>query len=64
MEIGAQPAIDAGTLLPTRIGRGTKIDNLTQIGHNVQVGEDCLICGRVALGGAARSATEWIWPGA
>ncbi|MFP6898545.1 MAG: UDP-3-O-(3-hydroxymyristoyl)glucosamine N-acyltransferase [Roseibacillus sp.] len=52
VEIGAQTAIDAGTLLPTRVGRGSKIDNLTHIGHNVQVGEDCLICGQVAVAGS------------
>lgn len=52
VEIGAQTAIDAGTLLPTRIGRGTKIDNLVMIGHNVQIGEDCLLCGQVGLAGS------------
>ncbi len=54
VEIGAQTAIDAGTLLPTRVGRGTKIDNLTQIGHNVQIGEDCLLCGSVKIGGSTK----------
>ena len=48
VEIGANVAIDRATLGTTRIGRGTKIDNLVQIAHNVQVGEDTVI---VAPGG-------------
>jgi len=54
VEIGAGSAIDAGTVAPTRIGRGTKLDNLVQIGHNCQVGEDTLLCGQVGLAGSAR----------
>lgn len=52
VEIGANTSIDRGTILPTRIGRGTKIDNQVQIGHNVQIGEDCMICGRVGIAGS------------
>lgn len=54
VEIGANSAIDAGTVRPTRIGRGTKLDNLVHVGHNVQVGEDCLLCGQVGIAGSAR----------
>ena len=54
VELGANSAIDRGTIRDTRIGRGTKIDNLVQIGHNVLVGEDCLICGQVGIAGSAR----------
>ncbi|MEM8980345.1 MAG: UDP-3-O-(3-hydroxymyristoyl)glucosamine N-acyltransferase [Pseudomonadota bacterium] len=53
VEIGANTCIDRGTLADTRIGRGTKIDNLVQIGHNVEVGEDCLLCGQVGIAGSS-----------
>ena len=43
VEIGANSTIDRGTIRSTSIGRGTKIDNLAQIGHNVTIGEDCLL---------------------
>lgn len=53
VEIGAGSAIDRGTIRATRIGRGTKLDNLVHIGHNVIVGEDCLICGQVGIAGSS-----------
>ena len=52
VEIGANSTIDAGTIRATRIGRGTKIDNLVHIGHNVTVGEDCLLCGQTGIAGS------------
>ncbi|MFQ6551993.1 UDP-3-O-(3-hydroxymyristoyl)glucosamine N-acyltransferase [Aestuariibius insulae] len=52
VEIGANSCIDAGTIRATRIGRGTKIDNLVQVGHNCIVGEDCLLCGQVGIAGS------------
>ncbi|HWU37042.1 MAG TPA: UDP-3-O-(3-hydroxymyristoyl)glucosamine N-acyltransferase, partial [Candidatus Acidoferrum sp.] len=54
VEIGANVAIDRATLGETRIGRGTKIDNLVQIGHNVRVGEDTVIVGQVGISGSVR----------
>jgi UDP-3-O-[3-hydroxymyristoyl] glucosamine N-acyltransferase len=54
VEIGANVAIDRATLGTTRIGRGTKIDNLVQIAHNVQVGEDTVIAGQVGISGSSR----------
>ena len=51
VEVGALTAIDRGTLKPTRIGSGTKIDDLVMIGHNVEIGVDCLLCGQVGLAG-------------
>lgn len=54
VEIGAGTTIDRATLRATRVGRGTKIDNLVQIGHNVEIGEDCLICGLVGIAGSVR----------
>jgi UDP-3-O-[3-hydroxymyristoyl] glucosamine N-acyltransferase len=52
VEIGANTCIDRGTLGATRIGRGTKIDNLVQIGHNCTIGENCLIAGMCGLSGS------------
>jgi len=52
VEIGALTSIDRGTLTPTRVGNGTKIDDLVMIGHNVQIGTDCMLCGQVGLAGS------------
>ncbi len=52
VEIGALTAIDRGTLKPTRVGRGTKIDDQVMIGHNVEIGADCMLCGQVGLAGS------------
>jgi len=52
VEVGANSTIDAGTIRPTRVGRGTKIDNLVQVGHNVVVGEDCVLCAQAAVAGS------------
>jgi UDP-3-O-[3-hydroxymyristoyl] glucosamine N-acyltransferase len=52
VEIGANTAIDRAALDTTRIRRGTKIDNLVQIGHNVEIGEHCLIIGQTGIGGS------------
>ena len=54
VEIGANCAIDRGTVRNTIIGSGTKLDNLVHVGHNVQVGTDCLLCGQVGIAGSAR----------
>lgn len=54
VEIGANSAVDRATLGETRIGRGSKIDNLVQVGHNVQVGEGCILCGQAGIAGSAR----------
>lgn len=54
VEIGANVCIDRGTIRDTVIGSGTKLDNLVHIGHNVQVGRDCLLCGQVGIAGSAR----------
>ena len=52
VEIGANSCIDRGALGPTRIGEGTKIDNLVQISHGVTVGKHCILCGQAALAGS------------
>ena len=54
VEIGANSCIDRGTIRDTSIGSGTKLDNLVHIGHNVQVGRDCLLCGQVGIAGSSR----------
>jgi len=53
VEIGANTAIDRARSGVTRIGRGTKIDNLVQIAHNCEIGEHCLVVGQSALSGSA-----------
>lgn len=54
VEIGANTTIDRATLGETRIGAGTKIDNLVQVGHNVQVGRANLLCGQAGIAGSTR----------
>ncbi len=54
VEIGANVTIDRGTLGPTIIGRGTKIDNLVMIAHNVVVGENCLLVAQVGIAGSTK----------
>ena len=54
VEIGAGTCIDRGKFGATRIGRGTKIDNLCQIGHNCQIGQMCVICGQVGIAGTTK----------
>ena len=53
VEIGANSTIDRGALDETRIRRGTKIDNLVHIGHNVQIGENVVIAAQTGLSGSA-----------
>jgi UDP-3-O-[3-hydroxymyristoyl] glucosamine N-acyltransferase len=54
VEIQAHSAIDRATIGETRIGRGTKIDNLVQVAHSCVIGEDTLLCGQVGLSGTTR----------
>lgn len=53
VEIGANSTIDSGSLVPTSIGAGVKIDNLVQVGHGVQIGAHSLICSGTGIGGSA-----------
>ncbi len=53
VEIGAGTCIDRAKFGITRIGQGSKLDNLCQIGHNVTIGKNCIICGLVGIGGSA-----------
>lgn len=52
VEVGANSTIDRGTLEDTVIGAGTRIDNLVQIGHNVQVGKACVIVAQAGISGS------------
>lgn len=51
-DIGANTTIDRARFASTVIGKGTKIDNLVQIGHNVRIGEHCLIVAQVGIAGS------------
>jgi len=53
VDIGANSTVDRGALDETRIRRGTKIDNLVHVGHNVQIGEDVVIAAQTGLSGSA-----------
>ena len=52
VEIGANSTIDRGSLGPTRIRRGAKIDNLVHVAHNCEVGEDVVIAAQTGLSGS------------
>jgi UDP-3-O-[3-hydroxymyristoyl] glucosamine N-acyltransferase len=52
VEIGANSTIDRGTYDSTRVGRGTKLDNLVMVGHNCDIGEDGLLCSQVGIAGS------------
>ncbi|GAB5505766.1 MAG: UDP-3-O-(3-hydroxymyristoyl)glucosamine N-acyltransferase [Rhizobiaceae bacterium] len=52
VEIGANATVDRGAIGDTVIGQGTKIDNLVQIAHNVQIGRFCLIAGQCGISGS------------
>jgi UDP-3-O-[3-hydroxymyristoyl] glucosamine N-acyltransferase len=54
VEIGANVTVDRGTLGPTVIGKGTKIDNLVQIAHNVIIGENCLVVSQAGIAGSTK----------
>ncbi|MDE2681148.1 MAG: UDP-3-O-(3-hydroxymyristoyl)glucosamine N-acyltransferase [Verrucomicrobiota bacterium] len=54
VEIGANVTIDRGALGPTHIGKGTKIDNLVQIAHNVSTGENCLVVAQAGIAGSTK----------
>ena len=53
VEIGSCTTIDRGTIGDTVVGDGTKIDNHVQIGHNVRIGRNCIICSMTGIGGSS-----------
>jgi UDP-3-O-[3-hydroxymyristoyl] glucosamine N-acyltransferase len=52
VEIGANSTIDRARFSQTRIGQGTKIDNLVQVAHNVTIGKHCILCAQVGISGS------------
>jgi UDP-3-O-[3-hydroxymyristoyl] glucosamine N-acyltransferase len=63
VEIGAGTTIDRASVGESRIGRGSKIDNLVQIGHSCTVGEDSLLCAQVGLAGSSHIGSRVILAG-
>ncbi len=63
VEIGANSTIDRGTYGATRIGNGTKIDNLVQIGHNCQIGQHNLLCAQVGIAGSTSTGDYVVMAG-
>jgi UDP-3-O-[3-hydroxymyristoyl] glucosamine N-acyltransferase len=57
VEIGSCVCVDRAKFSSTRIGRGTKIDNLVQVAHNCQIGPHCIIVGQAGLAGSAKLGT-------
>ncbi|MEE8177223.1 MAG: UDP-3-O-(3-hydroxymyristoyl)glucosamine N-acyltransferase, partial [Acidobacteriota bacterium] len=53
VEIGSNSTVDRGALEDTRIGRGTKIDNLVQVGHTVQIGANCVVASQTGISGSS-----------
>lgn len=54
VELGANVTVDRGAIGPTKIGRGTKVDNLVQIAHNVQIGQDAVIVAQSGVAGSTK----------
>lgn len=54
VEVGANTTVDRAVMDATRIGQGTKIDNLVQIGHNVQLGRHCILVAQVGISGSTK----------
>jgi UDP-3-O-[3-hydroxymyristoyl] glucosamine N-acyltransferase len=54
VELGANVTIDRGALGPTLVGKGTKVDNLVQIAHNVTIGEHCILVSQCGIAGSTK----------
>ena len=63
VEIGALTAVDRASMGVTRIKRGTKLDNLVQIGHSVEIGEDGVLCAQVGVAGSTKVGDRVILAG-
>jgi len=63
VEVGANTCIDRASFTETRIGRGTKLDNLIQIAHNVEVGPYCMMAGQVGIAGSTKVGAGCIFGG-
>jgi UDP-3-O-[3-hydroxymyristoyl] glucosamine N-acyltransferase len=63
VEIGANTAIDRARFGKTRIGKGTKIDNLVQVAHNVVIGDHSVLCGQAGISGSTTIGSRVILAG-
>lgn len=63
VEIGANACIDRGTVADTRIGAGSKVDDLVLVGHNVQIGRNTMLCGQVGLAGSTKIGDRCVLAG-
>ncbi|MFL5401402.1 MAG: UDP-3-O-(3-hydroxymyristoyl)glucosamine N-acyltransferase [Gemmatimonadales bacterium] len=63
VEVGSHSCVDRGSIDDTVVGRGTKIDNLVHVGHNVHIGERCLIMAGVGIAGSTKIGNEVILAG-
>jgi UDP-3-O-[3-hydroxymyristoyl] glucosamine N-acyltransferase len=63
VELGANVCVDRAALGETRVGRGTKVDNLVQIAHNVEVGEHCLLVAQVGISGSTHIGHHAVFAG-
>jgi UDP-3-O-[3-hydroxymyristoyl] glucosamine N-acyltransferase len=63
VEIGSNCTIDRATFETTRIGEGTKVDNLVMIGHNNQIGRHNLLCGQVGIAGSCKTGDYVVMAG-
>ncbi len=63
VEIGALSAVDRASMGVTRIRRGTKLDNLVQVGHSVEIGEDAILCAQVGIAGSSKVGDRVILAG-
>ncbi|MEO1496121.1 MAG: UDP-3-O-(3-hydroxymyristoyl)glucosamine N-acyltransferase [Planctomycetota bacterium] len=63
VDVGAGACIDRGVYGPTRVGEGTKIDNLVQIGHNCRIGRHNLICSQVGIAGSTSTGDYVVMAG-
>jgi UDP-3-O-[3-hydroxymyristoyl] glucosamine N-acyltransferase len=64
VEVQVNTAIDRATIGVTRVGKGSKIDNLVQIGHGCTIGQNTLLCGHVGLAGSTQVGNRVILAGA
>jgi UDP-3-O-[3-hydroxymyristoyl] glucosamine N-acyltransferase len=63
VEVGSHSCIDRGSIDDTVVGRGTKLDNLVHVGHNVHIGERCLVMAGVGIAGSTRIGNDVILAG-
>jgi UDP-3-O-[3-hydroxymyristoyl] glucosamine N-acyltransferase len=63
VEIGSNSCVDRGSIDDTVVGRGTKLDNLVHVGHNVRLGERCLVMAGVGIAGSTRIGNDVILAG-